>query len=211
VVLKDFELRRKIMDETHCSRYSIHSETNKMYQDLKENFWRTRMKREMAKYVSKCDTYRRVKTDHLRPTRNLQPLSILKWKWDDICMDFIVGLPHTSCEYSSIWVIVDCLTKSVHFIPVSTAYRVRQYAELYISHIVRYHGIRRPLSPTDDLSLLLAFGSNYMNFWAPISSKAQPIILKLMDKLNSQSNHQIYASCLCSDGWSKMGQAPSNS
>jgi hypothetical protein len=56
-------------------------------------------------------------------------------------MDFIVGLPHTSRGYNLIWVIVDHLTKSAHFIPVSTMYRVRQYAELYISHIVRYHDI----------------------------------------------------------------------
>jgi hypothetical protein len=56
-------------------------------------------------------------------------------------MDFIVDLSCTSRGYNSIWVIVDYLTKSAHFIPVSTTYRVRQYAELYISHIVRYHGI----------------------------------------------------------------------
>jgi hypothetical protein len=80
VVLKDFELRRKIMDEVHCSRYSIHPGTNKMYYDLKKNFWWTRMKREIAKYVSECDTCQRIKADHLRPTRNLQPLSILEWK-----------------------------------------------------------------------------------------------------------------------------------
>jgi hypothetical protein len=56
VVSKDFELRCKIMDEAHCSRYSIHPGTNKMYQDLKKNFWWTRIKREIAKYVSECDT-----------------------------------------------------------------------------------------------------------------------------------------------------------
>jgi hypothetical protein len=56
-------------------------------------------------------------------------------------MDFIMGLPHTSRGYNSIWVIVDRLTKSAYFIPVVTTYRVGEYAELYISHIVRYHGI----------------------------------------------------------------------
>jgi hypothetical protein len=99
------------------------------------------MKREIAKYVSKCDTCRRIKADHLRPARNLQPLSIPEWKWENICMDFIVSLLRTSCAYNSIWVIMDRLTKSAHFIPVATIYRVRQYAELYISHIVRYHDI----------------------------------------------------------------------
>jgi hypothetical protein len=71
VVPKDFELHRKIMNEAHCSRYSIHLGTNKMYQDLKKNFWWTRMTWEIAKYVSECDTCRIVKADHLRPTGNL--------------------------------------------------------------------------------------------------------------------------------------------
>jgi hypothetical protein len=56
VVPKDLELHRKIMDEAHCSRYSIHPGSNKMFQDLKKSFWWTKMKREIAKYVSECDT-----------------------------------------------------------------------------------------------------------------------------------------------------------
>jgi hypothetical protein len=76
VVAKDFDLRHKIMDEAHCSRYSIHTGTNKMYQDLKKSFWWTRMKREIMKYMAECDTCRRVKADHLRLAENLQPLSI---------------------------------------------------------------------------------------------------------------------------------------
>jgi hypothetical protein len=145
MVSKDFKLRRKIMDEADCSRYSIHPETNKMYQDLKKNFWWTRMKREIAKYVSECDTCRRIKADHLRPAGNLQPLSISEWKWENICMNFIVGLPRTSRGYNSIWVIVHRLTKSAYFIPIAMTYRVRQYAKLYISHIVCYHGIPKTI------------------------------------------------------------------
>jgi hypothetical protein len=100
VVPKDFKLRRKIMDEAHYSRYSIDPGTNKMYQDLRRNFWWTRMKREIVRYVSECDTCRRIKVDHLRPAGNLQPLSIPEWKWENICMDFIVGLPRTSRGYN---------------------------------------------------------------------------------------------------------------
>jgi hypothetical protein len=145
VVPKNFEVHRKIIDEAHCSRYSIHPGTNKMYQDLKKSFWWTRMKREIVKYVSECDTCRRVKADHLRPVGNLQPLSIPEWKWKNICMDFIVGLPRTSRGYNSIWVIMDRLIKSAHFKLVSTTYMVRQYAELYMSHIVRYHSIMKTI------------------------------------------------------------------
>jgi hypothetical protein len=95
------------------------------------------MKREIARYMAECDTYRRVKANHLRPAGNLQPSSIPEWKWEDICMDFIMRLPHISRKYDSIWVIVDQLTKSARVILVVTTYRVRQYAELYILHIVR--------------------------------------------------------------------------
>jgi hypothetical protein len=145
VVPKNFKLHHKIMDKAHRSRYSIHLGTNKMYQDLKKNFWWTRMKREIARYVSECDTCWRIKVDHLRPAENLQPLSIPEWKWENIYMDFIVGLPRTSRGYNSIWAIVDRLTKLAHFIPVATTYRVGQYVELYISHIVRYHDILKTI------------------------------------------------------------------
>jgi hypothetical protein len=70
-------------------------------------------------------------------------------------MDFIVGLPRTSRGYNSIWVIVDRLTKSAHFILVTTTYRVGQYVELYISHIVRYHGIPKTII-SDRGSIFLA-------------------------------------------------------
>ena len=93
VVPKNLELRKQILDEAHLSRYSIHPGSNKMYQDLKQRFWWTCMKREIAKYVSECDIYRRVKASHLRPAETLQPLSIPEWKWEDISVDFIVGLP----------------------------------------------------------------------------------------------------------------------
>ena len=67
VVPKDLELRKHILDEANLSRYSIHSDSNKMYQDLRQRFWWTRMKREVAKYVSEYDICRRVKASHLKP------------------------------------------------------------------------------------------------------------------------------------------------
>jgi hypothetical protein len=82
-------------------------------------------------------------------------------------MDFIVGLPPTSRGYNSICVIMDRLTKSAHFIRIATRYRVGQYAELYISHIVRYHGIPK--------TIISDRGSIFMSVWAPISSEAQTI------------------------------------
>jgi hypothetical protein len=98
------------------------------------------MKRDIVKYVSLCDTCQRVKAEHQRPARLLQPLKILEWKWEEIGMDFIVGLPRTQVGYDSIWVIVDGLTKVAHFILVKMTYSGAKLAELYISRIVCLHG-----------------------------------------------------------------------
>jgi hypothetical protein len=102
IVPKDHKLRKQILDEAHLSKFSMHPDTTKMYQDLKQNFWWTRMKREIAKYVSECDIYQRVKASHLRTAGILQPLPIPSWKWEDISMDFIIGLPNTSQKHDSI-------------------------------------------------------------------------------------------------------------
>jgi hypothetical protein len=112
-----------------------------MYQDLKQNFWWTRMKWEIAKYVSECDICQRVKASHLKTAGILQPLPIPSWKWEDISMDFIVGLPNTSPRHDSIWVIVDRLTKTAHLLPVHTTYIAKKYAEIYLDQIVCLHGI----------------------------------------------------------------------
>ncbi|WVZ89402.1 hypothetical protein U9M48_035815, partial [Paspalum notatum var. saurae] len=157
VVPKDMELRKKILDEAHTSLFTMHPGSNKMYQDLKQKFWWTRMKREIAKYVSECDICQRVKADHLKPAGMLQPLAVPAWKWEDVHMDFIVGLPHTQKGYDSIWVIIDRFTKSAHFILVKIIYHAKTYAELYIARIVSLHGV--PLTITSDR------GSLFVRFW----------------------------------------------
>jgi hypothetical protein len=88
------------------------------------------MKRDVTEYVALCDTCQRVKAEHQRPARVLQPLKILKRKWEEIKMDFIVGLPRTQAGYDLIWVLVDRLTKVAHFIPVKTTYYSAKLAEL---------------------------------------------------------------------------------
>ncbi|WVZ52235.1 hypothetical protein U9M48_003317 [Paspalum notatum var. saurae] len=142
VVPKDMELRKKILDEAHTSMFTIHSGSNKMYQDLKQKFWWT----QITKYVSACDVCQRIKANHLKPTGMLQPLEILAWKWEDVHMDFIVGLPYTQKGYDSIWAGIDRLTKSVHSIPVKTTYQAKQYAKLYISRIVSLHSVPQTIT-----------------------------------------------------------------
>ncbi|WVZ84234.1 hypothetical protein U9M48_031286 [Paspalum notatum var. saurae] len=112
-------IKKLILSEAHDTAYSIHPGSTKMYHDLKERFWWYGMKRAVAEYVAK----------------------IPEWKWEEISMDFIVGLPRTQKGYNSIWVVVDRLTKVAHFIPVNTTYSGARLAELYISRIVCLHGV----------------------------------------------------------------------
>jgi hypothetical protein len=102
VVPKDAGVRQQILDEAHLSRYSIHPGSSKMYQDLKQHYWWTKMKIEIARYVARCDTCRRVKAIHMKTTGPLQSLPIPTWKWEDISMDFVVGLPRTAKGFDSI-------------------------------------------------------------------------------------------------------------
>jgi len=95
VLPKDRELKNQLMDEAHLSKLSIHPRSSKMYQELRSCYWWTKMKKEIAAYVARCDTCYRVKAIHMKPAGLLQPLSILDWKWEDISMDFITGLPTT--------------------------------------------------------------------------------------------------------------------
>jgi hypothetical protein len=138
-------LRQLILREVHDSAYSIHPGSTKMYQDLKEKYWWYSLKRDVATHVALCDVCQRVKAKHQRPAGLLQPLKVLEWKWEEIGMDFIVGLPHTRDGYDSIWVIVDRLTKVAHFILVKTTYSGAQLAELYMSRIVCLHGVPKKI------------------------------------------------------------------
>jgi predicted RNA-binding protein with PIN domain len=158
VVPKNKDLKKKILDEAYFSKFSMHPGSTKMYHDLKPLYWWTIMKREIAQYVSECNTCQRIKASHLKSAGALQSLSIPSWKWDDIIMDFIVGLPNTSRHHDSIWVIVDRLTKVAHFLPVHTTDKAQKYAELYIDRIMCLHGLPRTIVSDRGAQFIATFG-----------------------------------------------------
>jgi hypothetical protein len=146
ICVPDIEsLRETILKEAHDSDYSIHPGSTKMYQDLKQKYWWYGLKRDVDAHVAMCDVCQRVKVEHQRPAGLLHPLKILEWKWEEIGMDFITGLPRTQKGYDAIWVIVDILTKVAHFIPVKTTYKGSQLAELYMAWIVCLHGVPKKI------------------------------------------------------------------
>ncbi|GKD51450.1 putative reverse transcriptase domain-containing protein [Tanacetum coccineum] len=112
------DLRTLIMHESHKSKNSIHPGPNKIYQDLKKLYWWPNMKAEIATYVSKCLTCAKVKAECQKPSGLLVQPVIPVWKWENITMDFVTKLPKTSSGQDAIWVIVDRLTKSAHFLPM---------------------------------------------------------------------------------------------
>ncbi|GJY28489.1 putative reverse transcriptase domain-containing protein [Tanacetum coccineum] len=135
------DLRSVIMHESHKSKYSIHPDSEKMYQDMKKLYWWGNIKADVATYVSKCLTCARVKAEHQRPSRLLVQPEIPEWKWDNIMMDFITKLPKSSQGFDTIWVIVDRLTKSAHFLPIRENDPLDKLARLYLNRIVARHEI----------------------------------------------------------------------
>ncbi|GKC30400.1 putative reverse transcriptase domain-containing protein [Tanacetum coccineum] len=156
-------LRDLIMHESHKSKYSIHPGSDKMYQDLKKLYWWPNMKAIIAEYVGKCLTCSRVKAECQKPSGLLVQLEIPMWKWERITMDFITKLPKTSNEHDTIWVIVDRLTKSEHFIPTRETYSMETLTMLYIKEIVSWHGV--------PISIILDRNSHFTSrFWQSLQS-----------------------------------------
>lgn len=141
VMPSDSVLRRDILDDCYCSKYTIHPGSIKMYADISRLYYWEGMKRDIASYVSNCVTCQLIKAEHQRPSSLLQPLEVPLWKWDQISMDFVNGLPHSRARHRSIWVIIDRLTKSAHFIPIKSNRNASHLSKLYIKEIVRLHGV----------------------------------------------------------------------
>ncbi|GJS34814.1 reverse transcriptase domain-containing protein [Tanacetum coccineum] len=142
------DVRTLIMDEAYKSKYSVHPGANKMYCDLRDRYWWPGMKKDIAVYVSKCLTCLKVKAEHQRPSGLLQQPEITEWKWEKLAMDFVTKLPRTSHGHDSIWVVVDRLTKSAHFLSIREDFKMDRLARLYLDEIVARHGV--PVSIISD-------------------------------------------------------------
>ncbi|XP_074298169.1 uncharacterized protein LOC141628989 [Silene latifolia] len=140
-VPNDKEIKERILTEAQATPYSIHPRGDKMYEDLKVVFWWSGMKKQIADFVARCLICQKVKSEHKRPQGKLQPLEVPEWKWSSISMDFIAGLPRSQKGNNMIWVIIDRLTKSSHFIPMKDTWKKNQLVDVYIHHVLRLHGV----------------------------------------------------------------------
>ncbi|GJZ09431.1 putative reverse transcriptase domain-containing protein [Tanacetum coccineum] len=114
---------------------------NKMYQDLKKLYWWPNMKAKIATYVSKCMTCAKVKAEYQKPSGLLVQPIIPIWKWENITMDFVTKLPKTTSGQDTIWVIVDRLTKSAHFLPMKETDSMEKLTRQYLKEVVSRHGV----------------------------------------------------------------------
>ncbi|KAL5578646.1 hypothetical protein UlMin_011088 [Ulmus minor] len=156
----DAELKEQLLSEAHATPYSVHPGATKMYQDLKGRFWWSGMKKEVAEYVAKCLICQKVKAEHQRPGGELQPLDIPEWKWDQITMDFVVGLPRTAKGHDAIW----------------------QLAALYVQEIVRLHGVPKSIVSDRDARFT-------SKFWKSVQ-RAMGTSLKFSTAFHPQTDGQ---------------------
>ncbi|KAK1408206.1 hypothetical protein QVD17_39841 [Tagetes erecta] len=176
------DLRELVMDEAHKSRYSVHPGSDKMYHDLKQLYWWPNMKADIATYVSKCLTCSKVKVEYQKPKGMLQQPEIPVWKWEQIAMDFVTKLPRTPSGCDAIWVIVNRLTKSAHFIPYKETDKMEKLARIYIKEIVSRHGV--PVSIISDR------GAQFISkFWGSLQ-KAFGTCLDLSTAYHPQTDGQ---------------------
>jgi hypothetical protein len=159
------EFKKRILEEGHGSSLSIHPGATKMYQDLKRLFWWPGMKKDIVEFVYACLICQKYRIEHQKPSGLMQPLFVPEWKWDSISMDFVRALPKTVKVNDSIWVIVDRLTKSAHFIPIKTGMFVMRLTEIYIKQIVRLHGIPYSIVSDIDSRFTLSFGKVCKQLW----------------------------------------------
>nr|GEY56389.1 reverse transcriptase domain-containing protein [Tanacetum cinerariifolium] len=173
------DLRALIMHESYKSKYSVYPGSYKMYQDLKQLYWWPNIKADIATYVSKCLTCLRVKAEHQKPSSLLVQPEIPQWKWDNITMDFVTKLPRTSSGYDTIWVIVDRLTKSAHFLSTKEDDFMDKLTKLYLKEVVTRHGIPNSIisdrDPSHHASIKAApfealYGRKYRSpvYWAEV-------------------------------------------
>ncbi|KAL0411152.1 UNVERIFIED_CONTAM: Transposon Ty3-I Gag-Pol polyprotein [Sesamum latifolium] len=158
-----------------------------MYRDLKRNFWWSGMKRDVEDFVARCLNCQKVKAEHQRPSGWLQPLDIPEWKWEHITMDFVTGLPRTRQGHDFIWVIVDRLAKSAHFIPVRTTYTLDKLVTIYIEDIVRLHGI--PVSIVSDRDP--RFTSQFWNSFQQVMGTKVKLSTRYQPQTDGQTERTI--------------------
>ena len=137
------------------------------------------MKKHVGDFVRRCLTCQQVKAEHHKPARLLQPLEVAEWKWEHVTMDFVTHLPRTLQGHDAVWVIVDRLTKSAHFLAVQMTFTLERFCRLYIREIVWLHGVPVSIVSDRDLRFTAHFWKSFQKVigtWLTMSTTFHPQI-----------------------------------
>jgi hypothetical protein len=157
VVLEDEKLRTLLISEFHDSKYAGHFGMSRTRVAVGRVFRWKSLAGDVAKFVSTCMACQRNKARCHKPYGLLQPLPILEKPWHTVTFDFIVKLPKTSRGNDSICVFVDKLTKLVHLVACKEKVSAKEFAELYVDHVFRLHGLSREFITNRDARFTSAF------------------------------------------------------
>jgi hypothetical protein len=156
------ELKNLILREMHNVPYAGHPGYQKTIATVKSQYYWPGMKKEVADFIAKCLECQKVKAEHRHPASLLHPLPIPEWKWEVLNMDFITKLPRTNKQHDSIMVVVDKLTKTVHFIPVKLTHKAMNIVDVYMKEIANLHGIPKTIVSDRDPKFTSNFGRDYL-------------------------------------------------
>jgi hypothetical protein len=151
------ELKLTVLDEVHKKPYSSHPGYQKIVTTLRKLFYWPNMKGKIAEYLARFQYCQQVKAEHQHPTGLLQPLPVPEWKWETISLDFITGFPKTQKHNDSIMVVIDKLSKSAHFNPVKSTFKVIKTVEIFMKEIFRLHGIPKMVISDRDIKFTSSF------------------------------------------------------
>jgi hypothetical protein len=145
VVPNSEQVKLTILTECHDTPYAGHVGRTKTLHNVRKNFWWPGMANDVRKFVASCDSCQRVKPHNRSPVGLLQPLPVPGDTWDSVSMDLIVSLPQTAAGYTAIAVFVDRLSKMVHLAPCRDDTTAEQFADLFVQHVFRAHGLPRQI------------------------------------------------------------------
>jgi hypothetical protein len=152
-----------LMREVHDVKIGGHVGMNKTVEILKRKFYWPKMQYHVQRYIASCQKCQENKSNNASPIGLLSPLPIPNRKWEVVTIDFITSLPMTKNKYDAIMVVVDKLTKMVHFIPCTIDINAKQVAHLFFNHVVRYHGIPSTIISDRDSKFTSTF---WKELWA---------------------------------------------
>ena len=132
-----------------------------MFRDLRHQYYWSGMKRHIGDFIRWCLMCQQVKAEHQKPIELLQPLEVVKLKWEHVKMDFATHLPWTPQRHDAVWVIVDRLTTSTHFLVVRMTFTLEEFYRLYLRDIVRLHRVSVSIVSDRDTMFMTHFWKSF--------------------------------------------------